>query len=125
MDRYYLLLMVFAALVFSRIFATQIQGGLRFSGNENLIVKKNSIFRKVLLRKRNRDYPLEVYKVIPFAISVILFGLVLLLYIVYIILYTFPIGIAIGTFLNSIWSGLMGFVWTILVMIYIGIINAI
>lgn len=76
-------------------------------------------------KHKDRNYPLEIYKVIPFAISVILFGLVLLLYVLYIILYTFPIGIAFGTFLNSIWSGCMGFVWVILVMIYIGIINAI
>ena len=84
-----------------------------------------SIFRKVLLKKKNRDDPLEIFKVVPFAVNLILFSLVLLLYAIYAIFYTFPIGIEIGNFLNSIESGFLGAIWFIILGIYVGIINAI
>ncbi len=125
MNRYGLIVMAFLNLIMSRVFATQLQGGLRFSGNEKLIVKKNSIFRKFLLKKKNRDDPLKIFKVVPFAVNLILFSLVLLLYAIYAIFYTFPIGIEIGNFLNSIWSGFLGAIWFIILGIYVGIINAI
>ena len=73
MSKYYLLLVVILTLLLTRIFATQIQGGLRFSGNEKLVVRRNSIFRKLLLKKDNQDYPLKIYKVIPWAINLVLF----------------------------------------------------
>ena len=125
MNRYGLIVMAFLNLIMSRVFATQLQGGLRFSGNKKLIVKKNSIFRKFLLKKKNRDDPLEIFKVVPFAVNLILFSLVLLLYAIYAIFYTFPIGIEIGNFLNSIESGFLGAIWFIILGIYVGIINAI
>ena len=125
MNRYGLIVMAFLNLIMSRVFATQLQGGLRFFGNEKLIVKKNSIFRKFLLKKKNRDDPLEIFKVVPFAVNLILFSLVLLLYAIYAIFYTFPIGIEIGNFLNSIESGFLGAIWFIILGIYVGIINAI
>ena len=99
--KYYLLIIVFITLLLTWVFVYQTHGGLRFSGNTRLEVSENSIFRKILLRKKNRKLPLKIYKVIPWAINLILFFMVILLYLFHIILYTFPVGIAIGIFLES------------------------
>ena len=124
MSKYYLLLVVILTLLLTRIFATQIQGGLRFSGNEKLIVKDNSIFRKILLRKNNRDYPLKIYKVVPFAINLVLIYIVLLLYVLYWCFNSYQIGIAIGGLLESVFAHMFSIIWFLLTGLYIGIIQA-
>lgn len=124
MERYILLYMMLGILLLARVFATQIQGGLRFSGNKKLNVKENSIFRKLLLRKKDHDYPLKTYKILPWVINLVLFCIVLLVYISYAILYTSPIGLAIGCFLESKFVLLFCTIWFLLVTLYIGIINA-
>ena len=124
MSKYMLLYMMLGILLLTWSFASQIQGGLRFSGNKKLIVKKTSIVRKFLLRKKNRDYPLEIYKVIPWAITFVLFCIVIALYALHAILYTFPIGMAIGAILESNFAMIFGLIWYLLVGVYIGVINA-
>ena len=119
-----LLYMMLGILLLTWSFATQIQGGLRFSGNKKLIVKENSIVRKFLLRKKNRDYPLEIYKVIPWAITFVLFCIVIILYALYVILYTFPIGVILGTFFENKYVLIFCLIWYLLVGLYIGVINA-
>lgn len=125
MSKYMLLYMMLGILLLTWSFATQIQGGLRFSGNKKLIVKENSIVRKFLLRKKNRDYPLEIYKVIPWAITFVLFCVVVVIYVLYAALYMSPIGMAIGTFLESKFVLIFSVIWYLLVGLYIGVINAI
>lgn len=122
--KYYLLWMTLGMLIITWSFASQIQGGNRFVGNKKLIVKDNSIVRKFLLRKKNRDYPLEIYKVIPWAITFVLFCVLVLLFILHILLYNLPIGVAIGAFLESKFVIAFSVVWYLLIGIYIGVINA-
>lgn len=122
--KYYLLWMTLGMLIITWSFASQIQGGNRFVGNKKLIVKDNSIVRKFLLRKKNRDYPLEIYKVIPWAITFVLFCVLVLLFILHILLYNLPIGVAIGAFLESKFVLTFSVIWYLLIGIYIGIINA-
>ena len=124
MSKYYLLIILFTTLLITWTFAYQTQGGLRFSGNTKLTVSENSIFRKILLRKKNKDFPLKIYKVIPWAINIVLFCLILLLYALYAIFYMFPIGIAIGAFLESTFVYAFEAIWFLLVGLYIGIIQA-
>lgn len=124
MKKYVLLCIMLCVLVITWSFASQIQGGNRFVGNKKLIVKENSIVRKFLLRKKNRDYPLEIYKVIPWAITFVLFCVAVLLYVVYAILYTSPVGMAIGAFLESKVVLTFSVVLYLLIGIYIGVINA-
>lgn len=124
MSKYILLFVILMTLIISRVFSTQSQGGLRFSGNEKLVVSENSIFRKILLTKENRDYPLKVYKVIPWAINFGLCCVILVIYILYAIFYASPIGIAIGVFLDNNIVQLCSIIWSLLVLVYIGIINA-
>ena len=124
MSKYYLLLIVILTLLLTRIFATQIQGGLRFSGNEKLILKDDSIFRKILLKKNNRDYPLKIYKVAPFVINLVLICIVLLLYVLYWSFNSYQIGIAIGGFLESGFAHIFSIIWFLLTALYIGTIQA-
>ena len=124
MKKYVLLCIMLCVLVITWSFASQIQGGNRFVGNKKLIVKENSIVRKFLLRKKNRDYPLEIYKVIPWAITFVLFCVAVLLYVVYAILYTSPVGMAISAFLESKVVLTFSVVLYLLIGIYIGVINA-
>lgn len=124
MSRYYLLITLFATLLISWSFSTQIQGGLKFSGNKKLIVSENSFFRKILLKQENRDYPLKIYKIIPLAINLVLCCVILLIYILYAVLYMFPIGAMIGSFLESDFSLFLCIIWYMLLGLYIGIINA-
>ena len=124
MSRYYLLFIIFTTLFITWTFAYQISGGLCFSGNTKLIVSKNSIFRKLLLRKKNRDFPLKIYKVIPWGINVVLCCIVLLLYVVYLVFYTHQLGIAIGSFLESVFVHVFSLIWFLLVGLYIGVIQA-
>lgn len=125
MNKYFLLIFMLGAFVFAGLLAHQIQGGLIFSGNEKMIVKKDSILRKILLTKKNRDYPLKIYKVIPLVITSILFLVVVLLYMLHIVFFASPVGIAIGSFLESKTAIWLGLIWLLSVGIYIGIINAI
>ena len=124
MSKYYLLFVVILTLLLTRIFATQIQGGLRFSGNKKLIVRDNSIFRRILLRRNNRDYPLKIYKVAPFAINLALICIVLLLYVLYWCFNSYQIGIAIGGLLESGFVHMFSIIWFLLTGLYIGIIQA-
>lgn len=125
MGKYLLLMTMLGMLLVTWSFATQIQGGLRFSGNKKLIVKDNSIVRKFLLRKKNRNYPLEIYKVIPWAITFALFCVIALLCVLFVMLYTFPVGRAIGALLENKYVLLSGLVYCLLVSLYIGVINVI
>jgi len=125
MSKYYLLFVVILTLLLTRIFATQTQGGLRFSGNEKLIVKDNSIFRKILLRRNNRDYPLKIYMVAPFAINLLLICVVLLLYVLYWCFNSYQIGVAICGLLESGFAHMFSIIWFLLTGLYIGIIQAI
>ena len=122
--KYYLLWMTLGMLIITWSFASQIQGGNRFVGNKKLIVKDNAIVRKFLLRKKNRDYPLEIYKVIPWAITFVLFCVLVLLLILHILLYNLPIGVAIGAFLESKFVITFSVALYLLIGIYIGVINA-
>ena len=124
MSKYYLLFVVILTLFLTRIFATQIQGGLRFSGNEKLIVRENSIFRKILLKRNKRDHPLKIYKVIPFAINLVLLCIVLLLYVLYWCFSSSQIGIAINGLLESEFAHMFSVIWFLLLGLYIGIIQA-
>ena len=124
MSKYYLLFVVILTLLLTRIFATQIQGGLRFSGNKKLIVRDNSIFRKILLRRNNRDYPLKIYKVAPFVINLVLICIVLWLYVLYWCFNSYQIGIAIGELLESGFAHMFSIIWFLLTSFYIGIIQA-
>ena len=54
--KYYLLIIVFITLLLTWVFVYQTHGGLRFSGNTRLEVSENSIFRKILLRKKTGNY---------------------------------------------------------------------
>ena len=123
MSKYYLLLVVILTLLLTRIFATQIQGGLRFSGNEKLILKDDSIFRKILLKRNNRDYPLKIYKVAPFVINLVLICIVLLLYVLYWCFNSYQIGVAIGGLLESGFAHMFSIIWFLLTALYIGIIQ--
>ena len=124
MSKYYLLLIVILTLLLTRIFATQIQGGLRFSGNEKLNLKDDSIFRKILLKRNNRDYPLKIYKVAPFVINLVLICIVLLLYVLYWCFNSYQIGVAIGGLLESGFAHMFSIIWFLLTALYIGIIQA-
>ena len=124
MSKYYLLLVVILTLLLTRIFATQIQGGLRFSGNEKLNLKDDSIFRKILLKRNNRDYPLKIYKVAPFVINLVLICIVLLLYVLYWCFNSYQIGVAIGGLLESGFAHMFSIIWFLLTALYIGIIQA-
>ena len=124
MSKYYLLLVVILTLLLTRIFATQIQGGLRFSGNEKLTLKDDSIFRKILLKRNNRDYPLKIYKVAPFMINLVLICIVLLLYVLYWCFNSYQIGVAIGGLLESGFAHMFSIIWFLLTALYIGIIQA-
>ena len=124
MTKYLLLLIVSVTLVVTWVFSTQSQGGLRFADNEKLVVQSNSILRKILLKKDNQDYPLRIYKVIPWVINVVLFLIVLLVYAVFAILYQNPTGLMIKGFLESAGVQIFSLIWCLLNFLYIGIINA-
>ena len=124
MTKYFLLLIISVTLLITRVFSTQIQGGLRFSGNEKLVVRRNSIFRKLLLKKNNQDYPLKIYKVIPWAINFVLFIVVIFIYAMHAIFYNNQIGLMFGHFLESTMIRIFGLIWWLLNSIYIGIVNA-
>ena len=124
MTKYSLLLITLVTLVTTWVFSTQSQGGLRFSGNEKMIVHHNSIFRKILLKKENQDYPLKIYKVIPWAVNFVLFLIVILIYAIYAIFYQNPIGLTIRSFLESPTVQIISSMWCLMNFIYVGIINA-
>ena len=122
--KYLLLLIALVTLMVTWAFSTQSQGGLRFAENEKLVVHPNSILRKLLLKKDNQDYPLRIYKVIPWVINMVLFLIVLLVYAVFAILYQNPTGLMIKGFLESAGVQIFGLIWCLLNFLYIGIINA-
>lgn len=124
MTKYLLLLIVSVTLVVTWVFSTQSQGGLRFADNEKLVVQSNSILRKILLKKDNQDYPLRIYKVIPWVINVVLFLIVLLVCVAYAIFYHNPAGLMIKGFLESASVQIFSLIWFLLNFLYIGIINA-
>lgn len=124
MEKYYLLIVVFATLLITGVFASQSKGGLRFSGNAKLLLRENSIFRKILLWGKDKSLPLTIYKVIPFAVNMVLCLLVVLLYILYAIFHVYPFGLAIGTFLEGVFARAFVVIWYLLVGVYIGVINA-
>lgn len=124
MIKYLLLLIVSVTLVVTWVFSTQSQGGLRFAENEKLVVQSNSILRKLLLKKDNQDYPLRIYKVIPWVINMGLFLIVLLVYAAYAILSHNPTGLLIKGFLESVGVQIFSLIWPLLNFLYIGIINA-
>lgn len=124
MTKYLLLLIVLVTLMVTWVFSTQSQGGLRFSGNEKMIVHHNSIFRKILLKKDNQDYPLKIYKVIPWAVNFVLFLIVILIYAIYAIFYQSPIGVIVKGFLESTTVQIVSLIWCLLNYLYIGTINA-
>ena len=124
MTKYLLLLIALATLMVTWAFSTQSQGGLRFAENEKLVVHPNSILRKLLLKKDNQDYPLRIYKVIPWVINMVLFLIVLLVYAVFAILYQNPTGLMIKGFLESAGVQIFSLIWCLLNFLYIGIINA-
>lgn len=124
MAKYLLLLFISVTLLVTWVFATQSQGGLRFSGNEKMIVHHNSIFRKILLKKENQDYPLKIYKVIPWAVNFVMFLIVILIYTIHAIFYPSPIGLIINGFLESTAVQIVSLIWCLLNFLYIGIINA-
>ena len=120
--KYMLLCIALSLLGLSWGFSFQIHGATRLPRK---IVKENSILRKILLRKKNRNDPLEIYKVVPFVINFVLFFVVLLVYLSYAILYTLPIGVAIGNFLESIVCQFITLGWWLLVILYICFISVI
>lgn len=124
MAKYLLLVYISVTLLQTWVFSTQSQGGLRFSGNEKLIVHHNSVFRKILLKKENQDYPLEIYKVIPWAVNFVLFLIVILIYVIYAIFYQSPIGVIVKGFLESTPVLGVSLIWCLLNLLYMGIINA-
>ena len=124
MTKYLLLLIVLVTLMVTWVFSTQSQGGLRFSGNEKMIVHHNSIFRKILLKKDNQDYPLKIYKVIPWAVNFVAFIIVMLIYAIYAIFYQSPIGLLIKDCLESATVQFISLIWFLSNSLYIGIINA-
>lgn len=125
MEKYCLLIVVFATLLITGVFASQSKGGVRFSGNAKLLLRENSVFRKILLWGGDKSFPLTIYKVIPFAVNMVLCCLAVLLYILYALFHAQPIGLAIGSFLESSFSCFLALIWYLLVGVYIGIINAI
>lgn len=124
MTKYLLLLIILVTLMVTWVFSTQSQGGLRFSGNEKMIVHHNSIFRKILLKKDNQDYPLKIYKVIPWAVNFVAFIIVMLIYAIYAIFYQSPVGLLIKDCLESATVQIISLIWFLLNSLYIGIINA-
>jgi len=124
MTKYLLLLIALVTFMVTWAFSTQSQGGLRFAENEKLVVHPNSILRKLLLKKDNQDYPLRIYKVIPWVINMVLFLIVLLVYAVFAILYQNPTGLMIKGFLESAGVQIFSLIWCLLNFLYIGIINA-
>ncbi len=124
MTKYLLLLIILVTLMVTWVFSTQSQGGLRFSGNEKMIVHRDSFFRKLLLKKDNQDYPLKIYKVIPWLINYVAFIIVTLIYAIYGIFYQSPIGLLIKDCLESTAVQIIALTWFLLNFLYIGIINA-
>lgn len=124
MTKYFLLLIVLATLMVTWVFASQSQGGSRFSENEKMLVHPNSILRKFLLKKENRNYPLRIYKVIPWVINIVLFLAVVLTYVAYAIFHQNPIGLMISGFLESATVQIFSSIWCLLNFFYIGIVNA-
>ena len=124
MTKYLLLLIALVTLMVTWAFSTQSQGGLRFAENEKLVVHPNSILRKLLLKKDNQDYPLRIYKVIPWVINMVLSLIVLSVYAVFAILYKNPTGLMIKGFLESAGVQIFSLIWCLLNFLYIGIINA-
>lgn len=122
MFKLYSFIIMLFSLFMSWIYVYDLKGGMRFSG---LIVKKESVLRKFLLRKNNRDYPLEIVKVIPWVINVIAFCIVLLIYAAYGVLCLLSKGQMLGAILESPIATLIGAVWYVLLMLYIGFINAV
>ena len=118
MTKYLLLLIALVTLMVTWAFSTQSQGGLRFAENEKLVVHPNSILRKLLLKKDNQDYPLRIYKVIPWVINMVLFLIVLLVYAVFAILYQNPTGLMIKGFLESAGVQIFSLIWCLLNFLY-------
>ncbi len=90
---------------------------------EKLNVNDKSILKKLLLRRDNQDYSLKIYKVIPWAICLGLCCIVLLIYILYAVFYATPFGNVIGLILENRIVQMSSVVWSLIVFIYIGIIN--
>ena len=123
MSKYYLLIIVLATLIITWAFALQSQGGRWLSQFEKLNVNDKSILKKLLLRRDNQDYSLKIYKVIPWAICLGLCCIVLLIYILYAVFYATPFGNVIGLILENRIVQMSSVVWSLIVFIYIGIIN--
>ena len=123
MEKYYLLCFMVWTFIFSYICVYDFRGGRIFE--DKCFLKEKSLFRKILLTKKNRDYPLEVFRVVPWAINAVLFMIVLIIYILYFSLYTFPIGILIGKFLQGDFAQYFGLIWMILTGLYFATIRVI
>ena len=76
--QYFLLFVLFATseILFTLIYDIRIKP--RFcDNNPKQIVKENSVIRKILLKKSNKDFPLLYILVVPFFVNVILLILAL------------------------------------------------
>ena len=123
MLEYALLFFSGAALFYLWIDIYDPRGGLRYSGTSKYIVSQSSVFRKILLGKRNKDYPLKYIKVIPWAINFIFVCLVLMLYLVYWFCFKQSISIMIGAVLTSLPVLILSISWFFIVCLYIAIVH--
>ena len=132
MKRFSLLFVVLGILCITRIYATGITaGGCRFYDNPKTDLSEKSFFRKLLLLGKRKDdnkvfeKRLKTYQVAPFAISFILFCFTIVLYALYGLsfLFEFPVGVTIGSILESVIARIVVIGWYILVAIYFAILH--
>ena len=122
--QYFLLFVLFATseILFTLIYDIRIKP--RFcDNNPKQIVKENSVIRKILLKKSNKDFPLLYILVVPFFVNVILLILALIVYFIYWFSYHSPIGNMLTTILTSLPVLIFCSIWFIGWSVYIGILR--
>ena len=128
MKQFYLLIVTFLILGGTRTYATSPKaGGCRFYDNPKTDLGERSILRKLLTLGKRKDnnkvfvVRLKTYNVAPFVISLLLFSLTVVLYALYGLsfLFEFPVGVSIGSFLNSTIAWLIIIGWYFVFAVYV------
>ena len=124
--KYWLLVLLFGAMLFSWLILSEARSKLSFWEKE---VSKKSILRTIAFPKESKEErmeePLQIYRVVPFIGSFIISIIYLLLLALHTLslIFNFPIGIAIGNFLDSTLAVIIISGWFIYVVLYICILH--
>ena len=124
--KYWLLVLLFGAMLFSWLILSEARSELSFWEKE---VSKKSILRTIAFPKESKEErmeePLQIYRVVPFIGSFIISIIYLLLLALHTLslIFNFPIGITIGNFLDSMLAVIIISGWFICVVVYICILR--